>query len=139
MIESGLGKENLMAWIAPIAIAAKKQRQEEALDRMQQEYGPDWEFKVMDGIGLVFASREKFRSILEQEARAGWQLETRLNDGEIVVRRPIRAREQDALLPPDFDPYRTEVGQPTLVKALVVALVLGLVLFTVLLVLARFI
>jgi hypothetical protein len=127
-----------MAWIAPIAIAAKKQRQEEALDRLQQEYGPDWEFKVMDGIGLIFARREKIQEIVDQEARAGWELVTRLDEGEIVLRRPISARAQDPLLSPDVDPYRTEVGQATLVKVVVVTLVLGMVLFTVLLVLARF-
>ena len=42
-----------MAWIAPIAVAAQKQRQREALDRLQQEYGPDWEFKIMEGLGIA--------------------------------------------------------------------------------------
>lgn len=128
-----------MAWIAPIAVAAQKQRQQEALHRLQEEYGPDWEFKIMEGLGIAFARREKIQAIVEQEAQAGWGFETRLGDGEIVLRRPISARQQDALLSPDFDPYRTEVGQTTLVKVVVVTLVLGMVLFTVLLVLARFI
>ena len=128
-----------MAWIAPIAVAAQKQRQREALDRLQQEYGPDWEFKIMEGLGIAFARREKIQAIVEQEARAGWEFVTRLDNGEIVLRRPIRAREQDVLLPDGVDPYRTDVGRTALVLGIIVALTLGMVLFTVMLVLARFI
>ena len=64
---------------------------------------------------------------------------TRLDNGEIVLRRPIRAREQDVLLPDGVDPYRTDVGRTALVLGIIVALTLGMVLFTVMLVLARFI
>ena len=103
---------------------------------LQQEHGPDWEFKVMQGMGLAFASREKMQSSLEQEARAGWELAGKLSDGRIMLRRPISAREQDALLPEGMNPYRTNTGGTTIILGIILALTLGMVLFTILLMVA---
>ena len=48
------------------------------------------------------------KTSLEGEARAGWVLVEKFDEGRIRLKRRATAKDSDANL--DFDPYRTRVG-----------------------------
>lgn len=59
--------------------------------------------------------------MLEEEARAGWTVIEKFDNGRVRLKRPASARASDATL--GFDPYRTWVGisQTRLVLMIVLA------------------
>jgi hypothetical protein len=114
---------------AAAAAAANSRREEEEMT----PYPPgdpiaDWEFKILRSATAAFRRPERLRAILEEEARAGWTLLEKFDDGRIRLKRPASARQLDGKL--DFDPYRTHVGPS---EGRIVALVLGVFLGTFLL------
>lgn len=132
-----------MAWIggvtggtaAATAAAARRreeQREEETMTLYSIEDLQDhWEFKIVRAEGPRFRDSQKLREMLEVEARAGWQFLEKLDDSRVRLKRPASARQQDAYLPQDLDPYRTNYGT----RAALVAAMIGL---SVMLVLALF-
>lgn len=68
----------------------------------------------------------------EEEARAGWIMLEKLDDGRIRFKRPRRARAQDAYLPFGVDPYRTHYGALPTRHVMTLLLAVGLMLFLVL-------
>jgi hypothetical protein len=118
-----------MGWIAPIAVAAAQKREEdEALEALRQTYGPGWEFKLLRSAAFGFTNEETLHEALAEEGAAGWQLARQLDSNRLILRRPVAARADDALLGEHYNPYREYYGHGHLVLIGVVlaVLVLGL-------------
>ena len=92
------------------AAAAASQRSEE--ERMTP-YSPNdltenWEFKILRSTTNRFRDPLWLHEKLQEEARAGWTLLEKFDDSRVRLKRPARARANDAAL--GFDPYRIWVG-----------------------------
>ena len=95
------------------------------------KYTPDdlnseWEFKIVRSESGAFRKPEVLRKLIEEEARAGWEMLEKLDDRRVRFKRSHSSRSRDALLPPDVDAYRTRYGTPTAQYALLATMVLGL-------------
>ena len=130
--------------VAAAAAAAKRRRQQQEEEEMTnytpEELDEDWEFKIVraGGESPLFRKPENLRRLLEEEARAGWVMLEKLDDSRIRFKRHRSARQQDAFLPPDVDPYRTHYRgmagpQAVILLVLVGLLVLGVLTFVILL------
>ena len=94
------------------------------------------EFKILQAQTPLFNSPDKLREVLEEEARAGWDLLEKEDNYRIKLQRDTSYREADANL--DFDAYRSSVGVSSVVTygvtaavtLAVVALILYLALLT---------
>jgi hypothetical protein len=121
-----------MAYSGGVAAAAAAERQqmmfaeEESMARyMQDDLNNDWEFKIVRSDSAAFHKPEALKKLLEEEARAGWAMLEKFDDGRVRFKRPRRARTRDTLLPPSIDPYRTQYGiSSTRIGLLVVALMM---------------
>lgn len=100
-----------------------------------QDLSGDWEFKILRSMTGAFGRPEKLRKVLEEEAKAGWVLVEKFDNGRIRLKRPASARSGDGAL--GFDPYRTYVGMSEGKFTLtVVGLTLGGMLLAILVVVA---
>ncbi len=124
-----------MAWIAPIAVAAREKEEEEERAMVewlagQEDADGPYEYKVLRSSFGAFANRAKRQAALDEEARAGWELTAKLDDDRLILRRPVSMRGADSVLPPEIDPYRVQVGAnlPVIV-GLLIAVLLGMVVF----------
>lgn len=102
------------AHIAAHAAAEKKRREQEE-EELMTGYTPSdlndpWEFKIVRSYTSQFKNPEVFRSLVQAESVAGWELLEKLDDGRVRFKRPVSARRRDAMLPPGIDPYRTQHG-----------------------------
>ncbi|HJM38833.1 MAG TPA: hypothetical protein QGG59_01825 [Planctomycetota bacterium] len=117
---------------ATIAAAEAAQRAREEEEQMtpytQAEIEGDWEFKILRSTGNIFLKPEKRAEVLEQEARAGWELLEVFDGRRIRLKRSTLAKKDDHAL--DIDPYRAHIGMSSES--------FGLVVFLVILVLAGF-
>ncbi len=99
---------------AHVAIHAKQQQQkkqkeeEEMTPYTQKELAEQWEFKIVRSTFGAFGKPEKLQDMLAEEALAGWELVEKFDDNRVRLKRPLGARRKDTLLPPEFDPYRTQ-------------------------------
>lgn len=96
---------------AAAAAAAKRRQQEE--EELMTDYSPrdlaeGWEFKILRSATGIFRNPSYLKVVLDEEAKAGWTLVEKFDNGRIRLKRPPAARSSDAGLP--FDPYRTTVG-----------------------------
>ena len=66
------------------------------------------EYKIITSNTPSFASTEKLRRVLAEEAQAGWQLVEKFDNYKIRLMRDVSARSNDANS--GVDPYRTHVG-----------------------------
>ena len=66
------------------------------------------EYKVITSQTPMFSDTAKMQEVLDQEARAGWQLLEKQDNYKIRLQREISHRENDKTL--DADAYRTTVG-----------------------------
>lgn len=73
-----------------------------------------WEFKVVRGAPDAFRASPALGMLAEQESRAGWTMLEKLDDSRVRFKRLASARQQDASLPPEVDPYRTDLTPPPL-------------------------
>jgi hypothetical protein len=108
-----MGKETNMAASAAAAAAAAaaakaRQEEEEMTPYTPQDLAEGWEFKILRAVTNKFRDPLVLHGILQEEARAGWILVEKFDDMRVRLKRPARARANDAAL--DFDPYRTWVG-----------------------------
>ncbi len=87
-----------------------EQEEEEMTTYSQDDLDNDWEFKIIRSISRTFQDPEVLKQVLEDEARAGWQLVEKFDDQRVRLKRPKSARERDELLPRGVDPYRTQYG-----------------------------
>ena len=110
------------AGAAAAAAAIRRQREEEEetmTSYTPQELAEGWEFKILRSSTSAFRKPEALRAFLAEEARAGWVLVEKFDDGRIRLKRPASARDGDAKL--DFDPYRTRIGIPDWGIGLIIA------------------
>jgi len=97
------------ATAAAAAAAARMRKEEEEMTPYTKEQLTEgWEFKILRSTTNSFKDPEKMKTALNEEARAGWVLVEKFDEGRIRLKRPADAKESDANL--DFDPYRTRVG-----------------------------
>jgi hypothetical protein len=97
--------------IMVVALAAhQKQLQEEEEEVTPHTADPSApvEFKIIRNSMGAFKHPARFRAMLEEEARAGWELYEKLDHARVRLRRLTSWRERDADL--TQDPYRTRYG-----------------------------
>jgi hypothetical protein len=103
-----------MAAAAAAAAAAAKRQMEEEEEQMtpytREEIENDWEFKIVRAQASPFSKPATFRKLVEEEARAGWQLVEKFDNSRVRFKRPRSARQRDAQLPAGVDPYRVNYG-----------------------------
>ena len=121
--------------VAALAVKQKSEREEEEdMIVHQTEPSAAFEYKIIRSNIGAFKDPAKFRAVLEEEARAGWELFEKFDSTRARLKRPISCRQQDSEL--NQDPYRTHVsvGQGAIVLWIVlgtmvgVALVIGIIL-----------
>jgi hypothetical protein len=94
-----------------LAVAAKQKqdREEEEEVNPVETHGPtNYEYKILRSTMGAFSTRETLKAVLEEEARAGWELYELLDRSRLRLRRSVAWRARDAEL--TQDPYRTRVG-----------------------------
>ena len=95
---------------AAAAAEARRREEEEMSGYTDQDLSQGWEFKFLRSGTAAFRKPDVLRAVLQEESRAGWVLLEKFDDGRLRFKRPVSAREKDALLPADVDPYRTRYG-----------------------------
>ena len=99
---------------AAAAAAAARRRMEEEEEQMtpysRDELENDWEFKIIRSQTGVFRNQATLQKLMEEEARAGWQLVEKFDNSRVRFKRPRSARQRDAQLPAGVDPYRVHYG-----------------------------
>ena len=102
------------AAIAAAAAAAAQARRNEEEEQMmaysREELEQDWEFKIVRSNFNSFKKPHVRKNLCDEEARAGWIMVEKFDDGRVRFKRPAEAKKKDRLLPPDVDPYRTQYG-----------------------------
>ncbi len=94
---------------AAAAIRRRMQQEEEEMTPYRDaDLAGEWEFKILRSTTGAFKHPDRLRQVLAEEARAGWVLLEKFDDGRIRLKRPADAKSRDAGL--DFDPYRTHIG-----------------------------
>ncbi len=73
----------------------------------------DLEYKTLHAQTPLFADSNKMHEVLEQEAKAGWQLLSKDDNYKIKLQRDISNRDNDKNL--GFDAYRSSVGVSSVV------------------------
>lgn len=103
-----------MATAGAAAAAAAQQQMQDEEEQMtpysREELENDWEFKIVRANTGVFGRPAIFNRLIEEEARAGWQLVEKFDNSRVRFKRPRSARLRDAVLPPEVDPYRVRYG-----------------------------
>ena len=99
---------------AAAAAAAAQRRMEEEEEQMtpysREELENDWEFKIIRSQTGTFRKQAALQKLMEEEARAGWQLVEKFDNSRVRFKRPRSARQRDSQLPAGVDPYRTHYG-----------------------------
>jgi hypothetical protein len=99
---------------AAAAAAAARRRREEEEEQMtpysREELENDWEFKIIRSQTGDFRNRATLQKLMEEEARAGWQLVEKFDNSRVRFKRPRSARQRDGQLPSGVDPYRVHYG-----------------------------
>jgi hypothetical protein len=117
---------------AAAAAAIRRARQEE--EETMTPYRPDdltddWEFKILRSSTGAFKNQQVLKQALEEEARAGWVLVEKFDNGRVRLKRPVSAKKNDGAL--DFDPYRTTYGiSESRLVLLIIAMIVGLLVGT---------
>ncbi|MBK7256318.1 MAG: hypothetical protein IPI01_00530 [Ignavibacteriae bacterium] len=110
------------------AAAAAKRRREQQEEEDMTGYTTDdvhgWEFKIVRSMFGSFRDPEKVRRLLEEEARAGWELIEKFDDSRIRLKRRTERRSNDAML--GYDAYRTTYGIPEYVIPIAILGAIGL-------------
>ncbi len=92
-----------------------------------KELRDGWEFKIMRSATGAFKNLEVLEEMLAQETQAGWVLVEKFDDQRVRLKRPASDRRRDDLLPPGYDPYRTQHGLSAEDLALRILLTLALI------------
>src|SRR6185295_6668320 len=102
------------AGAAAAAAAAARRRMEEEEEQMtpysREELENDWEFKIIRSQTGTFRKQAALQKLMDEEARAGWQLVEKFDNSRVRFKRPRSARQRDSQLPAGVDPYRTHYG-----------------------------
>ncbi|PCI73978.1 MAG: hypothetical protein COB20_15630 [SAR86 cluster bacterium] len=73
----------------------------------------DLEYKTIQAQTPLFADSKQMHAMLEEEAKAGWQMLWKEDNYKIKLQRETSHRENDKNL--DFDAYRSTVGVSSVV------------------------
>lgn len=77
----------------------------------QEELEDDWEFEFIRSATASFRKPEVLEALLEEEAKYGWVLLEKFDDGRIRLKRRKSARARDhRYISQGEDPYRTYHG-----------------------------
>jgi hypothetical protein len=118
---------------ATAAAAAERRRlqEEEEMTTYSQEELQGWEFKIVRANTSVFGKSAELNKLIQEEAQAGWIMVEKFDDSRVRFKRPVSAREKDAQLPADVNPYRTHYGMSPLrfTLLILVAVLLGVCAF----------
>jgi len=107
----------------------KEFEEEENMTRYSQsDLDNDWEFKIVRSTFGAFRKPQVLKSLLEEEAQAGWEMVEKFDEYRVRFKRPKGAKENDGMLPDYVDPYRTQYGTFGGQKAVVIGIILCLVL-----------
>jgi hypothetical protein len=100
-----------------------EEEEEQMTPYSREELENDWEFKIVRSQTGTFRKQAALQNLLEEEARAGWQLVEKFDNSRVRFKRPRSARQRDAQLPAGVDPYRVHYGisEGALVAAILVA------------------
>ncbi len=85
--------------------------EEEMTQYSDSDIAGDWEFKIVRAATGAFRKPEEFAKLLEQEAKFGWMLLEKLDDGRVRFKRHIKERVRDRSTEPGEDPYRSIYGR----------------------------
>src|SRR3990172_7258846 len=114
---------------ATIAAAAEQarrrlwQEEEELTPYSERDLSEDWEFKIVRSGTAAFRKPEEFAKLLEQEARFGWVLLEKLDDGRVRFKRRVGSGPRLSLGEHEGDPYRSVYGMVQSRQAAIVVLV----------------
>jgi hypothetical protein len=132
------GKEEgyMSAGGAAAAAAAVKRRQEQEEEEatfMNTDPSGVFEYKIIRSATNAFRNPAFFQQTLQEEARAGWELVEKLDNGRVRLRRSIEWRSKDGQL--EQDPYRSQVGMSEVKLAVtIMACIFGTIFIAILLV-----
>src|SRR5262245_38288972 len=82
----------------------EQEEEEEEMSPLDPGEASRYEYKIIRSATGAFKNPTGFREVLEDEARAGWELLEKLSDHRVRLRRHVKWREKDASL--SQDPYR---------------------------------
>ena len=114
---------------ATIAAAAEQarrrlwQEEEELTPYSERDLSEDWEFKIVRSGSAAFRKPEEFAKLLEQEARFGWVLLEKLDDGRVRFKRRVGSGSRLPLGEHEGDPYRSVYGMVQSRQAAIIVLV----------------
>ena len=99
---------------AAAAAAAARRQMEDEEEQMtpysREDLENDWEFKIIRSQTGTFRKPEALQKLIEEEARADWQMVEKFDNSRVRFKRPRSARQRDAQLPAGVDPYRVQAG-----------------------------
>jgi hypothetical protein len=114
------------AVVAAAAVQAQQAEEESMTPYSPADLAENWEFKIVRSATGKFRDPQFLRSILQEEAQAGWTLVEKFDNSRVRLKRPASERANDSLRA--LDPYRIAVGPGTgVVVAVSVAASLALV------------
>lgn len=116
-----------MAWMIPIIVSEQEREDEDRLlaALIAQDHEGRYEFKVLRGGPGTFRKPERLQEVLDEEARAQWEMAMKLDNARIVLRRPRTARARDTLSGAEVNPYRTDINGRQRARAIFWLLIVG--------------
>src|SRR5512146_1662287 len=111
-----MGEESMSGTAA--AAQRRKMQEEEEMTAYSPEDMQKYEFKIVRSSWGIFGNPQKFSQLLQEEARAGWELVEKFDNQRVRFKRPLSYRDRDSLLPAGVDPYRTHYGISSLMVAI---------------------
>ena len=99
------------------------QEEEELTHYSERDLSEDWEFKIVRSGTAAFRKPEEFAKLLEQEARFGWVLLEKLDDGRVRFKRRVGSGPRLPLGEHEGDPYRSSYGTLQSRQAAIIVLV----------------
>ncbi|HJZ92097.1 MAG TPA: hypothetical protein VKE40_14575, partial [Gemmataceae bacterium] len=100
----------LVVALAVWALKRQREQEEEEMTAPTTDPAAGFEYKIVRSATAAFKRPDKFRAMLDEEARAGWELFEVFDHCRVRLRRSVACRERDAEL--SQDPYRTRFGTP---------------------------
>ena len=119
---SGAAGAGAAAAIAAAKHAEKMRKEEEQMATYGKEDLDGWEFKIVRTNTEYFRKPENLRKVIEEEAKAGWEMVEKFDNSRVRFKRKTDMRKNDQFL--DIDPYRTQLGMGS---GPMVALILGII------------
>ena len=99
------------------------QEEEELTPYSEHDLSEDWEFKIVRSGTAAFRKPVEFAKLLEQEARFGWVLLEKLDDGRVRFKRRVGSGPRLPLGEHEGDPYRSVYGMVQSRQAAIIVLV----------------